>query len=180
MPSENDLNVWSLTVAIAALVVTNLVALSKIYFQTQASWRLQARTAKIEIFSEQINKFYNPLYTLIKMNGELFHNAGPSSFPNDHIQRESAAKVWENIKQDFILPNNKKIQDIIRECSHLISETDDISNYLKLYEHTAMFDIFQDTPTELYSKFQFPISILEHIDSKRRDIIQKLDHIRKE
>lgn len=170
---------WPLIGAIALLIITNGFALWKIYLQAHAAFESQLKIKNIEWVSQQLTEFYNPLYTLLQVNRDVFEAIGPQTFPDDPNRRDAAGELWEATKKSVVIPNNKKIQGVLRNKSHLISSDDGLSAYLSLINHVAMFEIFQDIPTELYARFQFPTGILEHTERQREQLLIKLNHLKK-
>lgn len=169
---------WPLIGAIAVLVVTNGVALWKIYLQAQAGLKAQLRIKKIDYISQQLTEFYNPLYTLLHLNSEAFKSVGPETFPEDPIRKDVAGEVWSAIKDKVIIPNNHRMQEILRDKSHLISQDDSLEKYFSLQNHLGMYEVFQEIPTEVYSKFRFPVSILVHVETERIKLISQLNQLK--
>lgn len=171
--------IWPLIGTIAVLLITNGFALWKIYLQAHAAFESQLKIKKIEWVSQQLTEFYNPLYTLLHVNREVFQAVGPQTFPDDPNRREAAGELWEATKKSVIIPNNKKIQGVLRDKSHLISPDDGLSAYLPLVNHVAMYEIFQDIPTEIYARFQFPTGVIEHIEGQREKLLGQLNDLKK-
>jgi hypothetical protein len=171
---------WPLIGAIAVLLITNGFALWKIYLQAHAAFESQLKIKKIEWISQQLTEFYNPLFTLLHVNRDVFKAVGPQTFPDDPNRREAAGELWEATKNSVIIPNNKKIQGVLQDKSHLISSDDGLSAYLPLINHISMYEIFQDIPTEIYARFQFPTGILEHIEGRREQLLRHFNDLKKD
>lgn len=165
---------WPLIGAIAVLLITNGIALWKIYLQARTAFESQLKIKDIEWISQQLTEFYNPMYTLLHVNREVFQAVGPQTFPNDPYRLEAAGEIWEATKKSVIIPNNNKIQGVLRDKSHLISQDDCLPAYLPLINHVAMYDIFQGIPTEIYTRFQFPTGVPEHVERQREQLLAKL------
>ncbi len=114
----------------------------------------------------------------MNINNYIFNKFSPKTFPEEAIQRESASENWKILKKKVILPNNNIIADIIRTKSHLLSTNDDISPYLKLYNHLKFYEVFSERPTEQYGPFQFPEEILEHVKNHREQLLRLLNELR--
>ncbi len=82
------------------------------------------------------------------------------------------------LKYRVIIPNNKEMINVIRSKSYLLGESDDIENYMDLSNHMQMYEIFSESPTEAYSRFQFPKNILQHIEAKRKELVSELSNLR--
>jgi hypothetical protein len=158
---------WPIAGSVVAIIVSNGIAILIVYLQANRSLSSLLRQRQIEEFAASLNQFYDPLNALLDMNGEIFRKTGPPSFPEDHIEREAAAKVWEQTKAKILI-NNKQIEDLLREKSHLMHATDNFDNYKGLLLHVAMYETFQATPTDRYTNFRFPDTIVDHVREKRR------------
>ena len=165
----------SLLIAIVPVLITQGVVIWQISRRSQQDYDLQIRLKRVEQLKEQLREFYDPLYSLLVTNGEIFSKLGPRSFPDDHIARTAAAKVWEKARKDIILENNGKIKSLVTSKSHLMHIRDGYARYLALIAHISMYEIFQDIKTEAYSKFQFPRDIVQHVESTRAEIIAELE-----
>src|SRR5689334_1599580 len=132
---------WPLVGATAALLCTNVIALWNISRQAQATLKLQLKLKRIELLSQQLSEFYNPLFALILINQRAFTAVGPQSFPEDPINREAAGEVWNQIKTNLILPNNQRIQEILRTKTHLLVPGDTLAAYIALQNHIAMYAV---------------------------------------
>lgn len=161
--------------AVAALVLTNVVAVWKIFAQAKATFRLEAQLRTAEFISRQLSDFYNPLYALLLTNGRIFAQLGPKSFPNDPIQRDAAGEIWTELRNQVILPNNREIREILRSRTHLLAPKDSLPQYMDLFTHISMYEIFHERPSEIYAKFTFPRDILRHVEVIREELIGELD-----
>lgn len=170
---------WPLVGASIALAIPNALAIINVNRQHRKSLEVQIKLKNIDFINQQLTDFYNPLYSLMTTNKNIFESIGPISFPQDIISREVAALAWNKIKLDVIIPNNQRIMSILRDKSHLISRDDSLSNYLELQNHLAMYEVFQNIRTEAYTKFKFPSNILEHIESVRNNLINYFSFLKK-
>jgi hypothetical protein len=141
---------WPLAGAILLLVLTQGITLGLAIYATTASLRRELLLHRITAYSEQLFGFYNPLLSLILANKAVFDDFNPKTFPDNEIERETAAKVWAALKKGVILPNNEGILGILREKSHLVTETDDIEVYSSLFNHIVMYMVFVEYRTEQY------------------------------
>jgi hypothetical protein len=171
---------WPLVGATAALLFTNVIALWNISRQAQATLKLQLKLKRIEILSQQLSEFYNPLFALILINQRAFTAVGPKSFPEDPVSREAAGEVWSQIKTNLILPNNQRIQEILQTKTHLLVPGDTLAAYIALLNHIAMYAVLQERPTEIYAKFQFPKGILSHVEQVREKLVEELNALKQE
>ncbi len=170
---------WPLVGAIVVLLITNAIALWQVIYQTNRSLSDQLRLKKIEFLSQQLSEFYNPIYSMMCLNKNIFGNFGPQSFPQEEIFRQAAGKNWELLRDKVILPNNTLIVELLKNKSHLISSNDDIKEYLNLNNHLVMYEVFTEYPTEVYKKCHFPPDILLHIENKRNELVQLLNKLKR-
>jgi hypothetical protein len=89
---------WPLIGAAIILIIPNAVALWGIYIQTRRQTKSQLLINQINLVSEQLAEFYDPLFAMLKINGECFSKLGPSTFPRNPIQLESAGEIWNQVK----------------------------------------------------------------------------------
>ena len=170
---------WPLFGAVAVLVVTNAVALWKISAQAKATFLLETKLRTVEFIATQLSDFYNPLYALLLINGRIFSQAGPRTFPEDPIRCDAAGQVWAELREQVVLPNNREIREILRSKTHLLAPGDSLPQYMDLFTHISMYEVFQERPTEIYSRFTFPRDILRHVEEVRERLITELDSLRK-
>ena len=170
---------WSLVGAALVLVVPNAVALWGIFIQTRRQTKSQILLNQINFVSEQLAEFYDPLFAMLKTNGECFSKLGPHTFPRNPIQLETAGEVWNQTKQRVIIPNNQQIANILRTRSHLIAPYDSIEAYLELNQHISMYEIFNDFPNEIYKNFTFPKDITKHVEEIRTRLVKELQQMKK-
>lgn len=147
-------------------------------YQQYLSRKNTISAKKIELISAQLEQFYNPIIALLSENRVVFENLGPVSFPvDDGIRAEAAAEFWEKIRDQFVLPNNAKISDIIQSKSHLISKSDKLDQYMKLKLHIDAYFVFQDVVVERYAEFTFPSGIEGLAKIHRSRLIDELDKV---
>ncbi len=76
---------WPLVGASLVLIIPNAVALWGIFLQTSRQTKSQLLLDKIKFLSQQLTEFYDPLFAMLKVNGECFARLGPDTFPKDPI-----------------------------------------------------------------------------------------------
>jgi hypothetical protein len=116
---------WPLIGAVAAILITNTIAIGVVYLQSLRSFNAILRQRKIELLSLSLKEFYNPLLALIEINGEIFAKTGPRKFPEEHHEREAAALVWKETKKK-IVENNREIELLLKTKTHLMHESDSL------------------------------------------------------
>lgn len=165
---------WPLAGAVAALMITNAVAVSVVYIQSSKSFKAVLKQRKIENLSASLSEFYDPLIALLDINCEIFARTGPPSFPPDDPARSAAGLVWKETKKK-ILANNSQVEAILRTKTHLIQEPDSLANYHRLLVHVAMYETFQTIESDLYAGFQFPADIRDHVETQRLLVLQNFN-----
>lgn len=170
---------WPLLGAALVLIIPNALALWGIFIQTRRQINSQLLFNQIKLISEQLAEFYDPLFAMLKVNGECFSKLGPNTFPKDPMLLEAAGEVWNQVKLKVIIPNNSKIAGILRTRSHLIASYDSIEAYLGLNEHIAMYEIFIDLPNEIYKNFTFPKDIENHVEYVRSKLVKELQQLKR-
>lgn len=166
---------WPLVGAILVLVITNSVSLYEVILSSRRIYRNDIKLKNIELLSNKLNSFYNPLYSLLFANQSLFFAFGPRTFPDNHIRREAASEVWREIRGNVILPNNDRVLEILEEKSHLLHEEDGIQTYTELINHLHSYKVFCEITTEVHNRFPFPEYIIEHISRMRDRLLKELN-----
>lgn len=171
---------WPLLGAIATLIVSNLVSIGTIVYQQKSSRKHAVALKNIDYINAQLEGFYNPLQSLLMENQIAFRELGPATFSQHSIDdgdAEAAAKFWIEIRDNFIIPNNTRISEIIRMKSHLISGRDSLENYMRLKIHIDAYAAFQKSGSERYSGFTFPVGIEDHVTKHRNYLVNSLKEL---
>jgi transcription termination factor NusB len=163
---------WPLIGSVVVILVTNIFAIGMVYLQSSRSFNALLRQRKIDFLSSSLNDFYNPLLAFIEVNGEIFAKTGPSTFPEEHHEREAAALVWKEIKKK-IVENNREIELILKSKTHLMHQSDSLDSYKALIVHVAMYETFQKVETDRYVGFLFPSGVKRHIVAKRSSVLDE-------
>lgn len=171
---------WPLIGAISALAITNAVAIFIALYQQNKNRQLSEDFARREQIENSLAEFYDPILALLSENREIFQNFGPQRIAKlDNIDASAAAKVWSEMKTNFILNNNEQMSSIISTKSHLISEEDEFQPYLKLKLHIDSYSVFLKIGSEVHQRFKFPTDIEERVRTHRKKQIQKLMETRR-
>lgn len=170
---------WPLVGAVAALMLTNAVAVGVVYLQAARSFNVVLRQRRIERLTASLNDFYNPLLALLDINREVFLQTGPPSFPEEDPARSAAAAVWRETKKK-ILANNLQIEAILRTKTHLIQGPDSLDQYHQLLVHVAMYETFQMVETDLYARFLFPADVRSHVETQRGLVLEAFNEASEE
>lgn len=107
---------------------------------------------------------------LLNKNKNLWREFGPNSFfdsEKDPIKQD--LNLWENVKNNEILPNNKKIRELIENNESIIPEQDtNVFNLMK--NHLIAFEAHVKNSSISYNEFQFPSSFETLIYEKCKSI----------
>jgi len=125
----------------------------------------------------QLSELYDPIYTLLSVNGNIITRAGPLSSSNDDSSyiHEEQKRVWDTFVSNVILTNNQRVCDIIESKLHLLSKSDNYKIYLEFVTHAYAYKVFREQRYEGYKKFQFPQGLLEHIETHRRKLQSEIE-----
>lgn len=171
---------WPLFGAAVALLMPQLFTVWLAFKQAKSAFGYEVRFHEVVFVEKQLEEFYNPLFALLEANEEVFKKFGPPSFPEEHIEREAAAAMWREMRDQFVLVNNRKISELITEKSHLVSEEENFLDYLRLKMHIDAYEAFQAVRSEKYSRFQFPKGINALVSLRREKLRKKLGSIKKD
>lgn len=142
--------------------------------------KLQIEREKKQYCQTQLSEFYNPIYTLLSVNGDIFRKTGPYSVSSQDppVIQEEKRMVWNKMVENVIIPNNQRICDIIESKLHLLSNDDDTLPYLQFTRHAYAYKAFREQVYEGYENFRFPSNFYEHLNSKREVILKGLEQLR--
>jgi hypothetical protein len=167
-------------VSLIVLFITNLVTLWKIRLDSKSAIKRELTLQEIKRKKDMLDSFYNPIFYLLKLNGELFESLGPQSFPEEHHAREEAVLVWDKVVENAIIPNNRKICDIINKFCHLMDSQDSLENYFDFVKHAESYEVFRKDPNQIHMKFKYPISFFDAVKKSRSRVMNSLSYIEKD
>ncbi len=182
--SNNDnnqvelLKIWvPAIIALIVLLITNLVTLLKIRKESSESLKREITIAKINLENDKLKNFYNPIYTLLSTNSDIFVSFGPNSFPIGDDLRSEAAVIWNKMVVNIIIPNNRRIGEIIIHYSHLIHNDDNLSNYLDFLKHLESYEHFVKFPNSIHKGHKYPKDFIANVSEFRSKILNELKEI---
>lgn len=167
-------------VSLIILFITNLITLWKIRLDSKSAIKRDLTVQEINRKKEMLDSFYNPIFYLLNLNGELFKSIGPPSFPQEHHSREEAVQVWDKVVENAILPNNRKICEVINRFCHLLDSEDSLNNYFEFVKHAESYEVFRNNPNQLHIKFKYPDRFLNNVACNRSRVINNLTNIEKD
>lgn len=128
----------------------------------------EARDYKLK----QLTSFYDPIYTLLAANKNIFERIGPSSAirSNPDFNDEETAEVWKRLSVEVIVPNNIRICEILGENLHFMADLDSEALYLDFVTHAHAYNIFKDNAYGAYTLFQFPKGFFDSVKRNRNEV----------
>ena len=166
-------------IALFVLFVTNLVVLIKIRLESKEALKREITLTSIKLDKERLELFYDPIFTTLSTNEDIYNSFGPNTFPEDDALRNEASIVWRNMINNIILPNNELIIKVITNKSHLIVKEDNINSYLEFLKHAQSFSHFVKFPNSIHKGYKYNPQFKEHIKNQRENIINKLEGLEK-
>ena len=188
---------WRNIAVIISVIVTPLVVIIGWYRQSKFQRNideenkkriieLDIRDKNIKRLETQISDFYAPIYAL-RVQCETAHYEYRSRMPkvprNKHVIDE---KNWtqkdhiihDYITDEFLIPYNNQIADIIKNKSHLIIEKDFPQSLIDFIKHTKKLEIVHN----LITKHKVDVSMEQDTFPKHftKEIKEKLDDLRNE
>lgn len=162
--------------------LTVLTTLIVTLWSNKVGIKLQYREAeKTDINSEkrehiriQLSDFYDPIYTLAATNRKIFEQVGPRSELRHSLSYsdDEIAKLWHQMVEDVILPNNKSISSIITSKLYLLDEGDSPELYIDFLLHAHTYRAFRQKPFSAYSRFQYPDQFDKNVNDHRNQLKQ--------
>lgn len=132
----------------------------------------EARDYKLK----QLTSFYDPIYTLLAANKNIFERIGPTSAirSNREFDSEETAEVWKRLSVEVIVPNNIRICEIVGQNLHFMADSDSESLYLDFVTHAHAYKIFKDNVYGAYTLFQFPKGFFDSVKRSRDEVRRSL------
>lgn len=181
-PTKENKTEWAKTylpsiIALFVLFVTNLIVLLKIRIESKEALKRDFTMSSIKLNKERLEHFYDPIFTTLSTNEDIFSNFGPNSFPEDEDLLNEASIVWNEMVKNIILPNNKLISDRITSKSHLISKTDKIDNYLDFLKHSQSYAHFNQYPNSMHKNYKYDTTFKMKVKLQRDVILNQLNEL---
>lgn len=172
---NDNIKAW---LPLITLIISSVIIFYKIDRDTKEGIKKEIAIAKIKLERDRLEKFYDPILTLLKANSAIFNAYGPKSVTKDNeYEVKEASDIWEGIVHNVTIPNNTKICDKITDFSHLIIEDDSIDPYLNYLIHAQSFKHFKNSPNSIHKAFKYPTDITAHVNKNRNNLLSKLSSI---
>ncbi len=137
---------------------------------------------RIKFMLIQLSEFYDPIFSLLSVNQQIFGSIGPNSSlrRDETFPEEEAPALWNELVDTVITPNNSRICNLIETKLHLMSIEDNIYPYLEFATHAHAYEVFRRNPYEAYSLFQFPEDFAKHVEIQRSKVRSKIAELMKD
>lgn len=164
------------TVSVITLIISIFSARSQAKLANSLTDATNINKEAREYRLEQLTTFYDPIYTLLIANQNIFDRIGPASKARTERQFSEAetAEVWKALANEVIVPNNIRVCEIIQGNLHFISEDDDEKLYLEFLTHAHAYSVFKKDAYEAYALFPYPKSFLPSVGEARANIRRNL------
>lgn len=174
------LKIWvPAVIALIVLLFTNLFTLWKIRKESSESLKKELILSKIRLEKDKLKNLYDPIYTILQINSEIFNSFGPNSFPDDDDLRRESAIIWNKMVENIIIPNNRRIGEIIIHYSHLIHSDDKFSDYLEYLKHLESYEHFIKFPNSIHKAHKYPKNFISNVSTYRNKILTELKDVEK-
>lgn len=159
------------------LIITSLVSIFIAWFSFFLGvWNTNKRynKEKREYF---IMNFYNPICSLLSENNLLYLKFGPKTFNNYNLnKRAEAGELWESIKKEAIIPNLISIRKILIQHQNFYMNTLIKNIYTDLQLHCLAFELYNNSPNEVYNEYKFNQEWINIIEQNRKEYIIRIAH----
>ncbi len=121
---------------------------------------------------KQLTEFYDPIYTLLSANKDVFERIGPISDARGggQFNDEETAEVWQKLSIEVVVPNNLRVAEIIQQKLHLLADSDSDSVYLEFVTHAQAYKVFKEKAYEAYKLFPYPTALFDAVVAERQTI----------
>lgn len=168
---------WATLVAASVAALVSIVSVIISIAASRSQARLAARLADSTNLSKeareyklkQLTSLYDPVYTLLAVNKSIFERIGPASPARQEQQfnDEETAEVWKSLSNEVLVPNNRRICEIIQANLHYLAESGDEATYLEFLTHAHAYQVFKQNAYEAYRLFPFPTNFFEMVRDGR-------------
>lgn len=168
-------------IAIVNLIVSIRTERERVRLESRLNLVVGIEQEKRNLVYSQLSEFYDPIFSLLSVNRRIFERIGPNSEArrDRSFSEEEVAEVWNKLVERVIAPNNLKVGEIIQTKLHLLAPDDEIEPYMEFITHAYAYQVFREKPYEAYSLFQFPTTFLDHVESQRNILRQRIEKLLK-
>lgn len=178
---------WATLIAAFVAALVSLISLGISIWSSRSQARLAGRLTDWANVSKegreyklkQLTSLYDPVFTLLAANKNIFERIGPTSQMRigQKFDDEETSEVWTKLSAEVIVPNNVRVCEIIQSNLHFISDADDESLYLEFITHAHAYKVFKERAYEAYELFPFPKGLFSSVMTARSTLRSSLNSI---
>ena len=115
------------------------------------------------------------------MNTKIFNEFGPSKLTLEDDQYNSdLMKVWDNLVDDVIIPNNNKIVGLITNNSYLLNNEDNHDLYINLITHIKSYEQNKIHNNQIHKNYKYNTTYIDNVRIQRNIVLSRInDSIKK-
>lgn len=169
-------------VSILGVYLTSWLTIRRVRLEAALDRQERMEQERIKFMLIQLSEFYDPIFSLLSVNQQIFGSIGPNSSlrRDETFPEEEAPALWNELVDTVITPNNSRICNLIETKLHLMSIEDNIYPYLEFATHAHAYEVFRRNPYEAYSLFQFPEDFAKHVEIQRSKVRSKIAELMKD
>ncbi|MDO6658003.1 HNH endonuclease signature motif containing protein [Anaerobacillus sp. 1_MG-2023] len=123
----------------------------------------KVENALSEVSIETFEMLCNKVSEILLDNNQVYKQYGPDSLVANHNPFSEVAEIWDLKKHTTIIPNNKKIINLISNNIALLNYTQKLIFY-RFKEHAQAFEMNSQTRLDLQAVPRFPIEFSQMIE----------------
>lgn len=168
-------------VSILGVYLTSWLTIRRVRLEAELDRQERLEHEKQKFMLMQLSEFYDPIFSLLSVNQQIFGSIGPNSSlrRDETLPEEEAPALWNELVDTVITPNNSRICNLIETKLHLMSVEDDIRPYLKFATHAHAYQVFRRSAYEAYRLFQFPEDFYGHVENQRGKVRTRVAELMK-
>ena len=135
------------------------ILLTKDYSTSQNDAKIIEKSFKVRSFKELCRE----IFKLLNQNKKIFNETGPNAGINASQDVRWELGLWNKLKVEIIVPNNRIIKNLIDNNDNLIpTAKKDLFDKMNL--HILAFEEHCKNPNFTYSEYQFPTDFADYIE----------------
>jgi hypothetical protein len=164
-------------VAVITLAISIKTSRGRAYLESRLSVSLGIEQDKRNFLYAQLSEFYDPIFSLLSVNGKVFERIGPISEArrSQLFSDDETAEVWNKLVQQVIIPNNIRICEVIQTKLHLLALEDNVEPYMEFITHAYAYQVFKEKTYEAYKLFRLPQGFFNHVKTNRYELRKRLE-----
>jgi len=168
-------------IALITMVISVFLVFYKIRLDNAAQIKREFILDRYRNNKTKLEKFYNPIFILLEMNTKIFNEFGPSKLTLEDDQYNSdLMKVWDNLVDDVIIPNNNKIVGLITNNSYLLNNEDNHDLYINLITHIKSYEQNKIHNNQIHKNYKYNTTYIDNVRIQRNIVLSRInDSIKK-